>query len=472
MLRTVGPGAETISSTTVNGGQNRPAFGRTGKKCCTLQSKSTLGIPEDDPVRKRIVTIAVAAAALAIMLFGLPLAVGVAHYYLDDERTELERLADSAALSIADELGSGRAPALSVSGPESRVALYSPSGALRTGSGPPTDHIVNDARAGSVVSAQMGGDLVVAVPISDTGVVTGIVRAATPRAEVLLRTGLTWLGMLGLAILAVGLTWLLARRMAARLAEPLENVAAMAERLGERDFTARNHRSGIQEIDSVGTALDLTAQRLGDTLDRERAFSADASHQLRTPLAGLRLQLEAALDTPGADLETAVRTGIDAADRLERTVDDLLALGRDTSTGIEPADLEALLDEIRQNWHGEMAARGRALHIDAHHAPRPTASPAAIRQILAVLMDNATHHGKGTVTVTARDAAGALAVDVSDEGPGITADQDVFARRENPETGHGIGLALARSLAEAEHGRLTLTIPAPPTFTLLLPAEQ
>ena len=88
-----------------------------------------------------------------------------------------------------------------------------------------------------------------------------------------------------------------------------------------------------------------------------------------------------------------------------------------------------------------------------------------------MLVDNATIHGRGTVTVMVRETSGAVAVDVSDEGPGV---QDpagqLFAQRADRRDGHGIGLALARRLAEAEQGRLTLSRVAPPVFTLLLAA--
>jgi signal transduction histidine kinase len=258
--------------------------------------------------------------------------------------------------------------------------------------------------------------------------------------------------------------------MAARLAHPLEQLAIAARRLGEGDFTVRAPPAGVAEIDSVGSALDTTAGRIGDMLDRERAFSANASHQLRTPLAGLRLQLEAALDAPGADLQAAVADGIATADRLERTIDDLLTLARGTGARAElTADLDRLLAEVGEGWRGLLAAQGRELRVTVDDAPPPRAAEAAVRQILAVLLDNALIHGRGTVTVIARDAGEVLAIDVSDEGPGIPEGTDLFRRRA-AGSGNGIGLALARSLAEADGGRLWLSRPAPPTFTLLLPA--
>ena len=89
-------------------------------------------------------------------------------------------------------------------------------------------------------------------------------------------------------------------------------------------------------------------------------------------------------------------------------------------------------------------------------------------------LDNAERHGAGTVTVVVRESTDAVAIDVSDAGPGVRAtERELFARRVDPTEGHGIGLALARRLVEAEGGRLALTQPASPVvFTLLLPAAR
>jgi len=428
-----------------------------------------------ETVRRRIVTLTVVAAVLAIGLFGLPFAFIVARYYLDDERAELERAADSAALAMADDLSDpGRTPVLPPTAAEDNVGLYSPDGHLRLGIGPATaDSVVMAARDTDLSTGEVGGDLVIAVPVINGATLTGIVRAATPQSELDRRNILTWLAMLGLAAVAVGATWLVARGLAARLARPLEELSASAERLGEGDFTVRAHRAGISEIDQVADALDTTAERIGKTLERERAFSADASHQLRTPLTGLRMQLEDALETPDEDLRGAITSAITSADRLENTIDDLLTLARETRTPRTVMDLDALLDEVRQSWRGMLTGQGRELRIESRElrteSQKPTASAVAVRQVLGVLLDNAVTHGRGTVTVTVRDAGDAVAIDVTDEGTGVSGDLDLFARGASTGDGNGIGLALARSLAEAEGGRLRLTTPAPPTFTLLLP---
>jgi signal transduction histidine kinase len=101
------------------------------------------------------------------------------------------------------------------------------------------------------------------------------------------------------------------------------------------------------------------------------------------------------------------------------------------------------------------------------------ATPDIIAEILDVLLDNAHRHGAGTVTLTLRAVDTSFAIEVRDEGEGVADPERAFERREPRSAGHGIGLALARSLAHADGGRLVLTMPGPrPVFTLLLPSAE
>ncbi|MGW3964770.1 sensor histidine kinase [Amycolatopsis sp. NPDC005003] len=423
-------------------------------------------------MRRRITSLTVLAALVATMLFALPLGFAVWQYYHDDAKGDLERAADAAALAVSHELNAGLTPdvpPVEEEAGEVDVAIYLPDGRLLAGRGPAVGGPVERQAAQATVDVVIGredGELVLAVPVVSGSRVTGVVRAARPLSELKRQIILTWVGMAGLAVATTGVSWLLARRFTKRLVRPLEELAATAERLGDGDFTARSPRTGIPEIDQVGETLDATAARIGSTLERERAFSAEASHQLRTPLTGLRLQLEAALEAPAADPYAAIRAGIASADRLERTIEDLLALGRERRAPRAELDLGAILEEVRQTGEALLGPQGRTLRILREDPPQARAAAAAVRQVLGVLVDNAVTHGRGTVTILARDAGDALAIDVADEGPDL-GETDPFA---TTPTGHGIGLRLARGLAEAEGGRLRLSRPDPPTFTLLLPA--
>ncbi|QRP50179.1 histidine kinase dimerization/phospho-acceptor domain-containing protein [Amycolatopsis sp. FDAARGOS 1241] len=279
-------------------------------------------------MRRRIVLTTAFAELVAIGLFGVPLAVAVARYYVTAERAELERAADSYALDVSGDVLRHRTPDRTpMTQDPTSAAVYGPGGARLAGGGPRT---LAETGAAGAVTADTGDDLVVIVPITDDGTVVAHVRAASARSEVYGHTGLTWLGMDGLAVVALLSAYLVARRQARRLARPLERLSATVRDLGDGDVGIRAGRAGIPEIDSVGESLDSTAERLDDLLARERAFSADASHQLRTPPAGLRLQLEAALENPHANLREVGAAGVATTGRLDRTVTDLLALARGT----------------------------------------------------------------------------------------------------------------------------------------------
>lgn len=422
---------------------------------------------------KRIVALTVLAAVVAIALFGIPLAGIVARYVIYDERGELERVADQAALTACIDLAFGRHPSnLPATGRHTLLAVYDVRGERVAGDGPPkADATTMTALAGMVSAGEASGDIIVAVPIQTASSTLGTVRASTPRGETYTRIAGTWMMMAGLAMLALIGTWLLARVLSARLSRPLRRLVVASEVLGHGDFTARAQSTGLPEIDSVADALNSTATRLGELVTRERAFSVNASHQLRTPLTGLRLGLEVALEDPGNDHRQTLRDAVIATERLQRTVEDLLRLTRPATHATQPLPLPEVLDELTDTWGTRLAAHGRALTIHQQPAvPSSGASTAAVRQIMAVLLDNAFTHGKGQVTVTVRDAGEALAIDVCDQGPGITGLGDqLFSRRTSSASGHGIGLALARGLAEAEGGRLGLTRRRPPTFTLLTP---
>jgi signal transduction histidine kinase len=433
-------------------------------------------------VRTRIIGVALLVSALAICLFGLPLAVGVLQYSLQHERGHLVRVVSDVAISVADEVYDEDAihpddvRDVGDDGEDIAAAVYDEDGDRLAGSAPGGNaDVLAGALDGDVRAGTYGDLLVAAAPVTHSDEVIGAVLVAAPRSAVLGDVALVWAGMAGLAVAALTIAWLVGRRQARRLARPLEDLEASARQLGDGDFSVRNRKGGVKEIDSVGTALDTTAARLDDLLARERAFSADASHQLRTPLAGLRMRLEAALEQTAQDPRTAISASLADADRLEAIIDELLTLARAGQAGpAGPIDLGELLGQHSPEWGARLALHGRDLDVRIDPgAPDPYASTAAVGQVLAVLVDNAVTHGGGTVTVSAREAAGAVAIDVSDEGPGVQEPESLlFARRADRRDGHGIGLALARRLTEAEQGRLELTRPSPAVFTLLLPAAS
>jgi signal transduction histidine kinase len=417
------------------------------------------------------VGLTILAATLATCLFGIPLAVATAHYFTVDEQRELEHMADVTAVAVSGDLAKARNPAdLPVHESGTQMTVYDATGARVGGPGAqPPAGIVRAALRGTVASGSLGGRIAAAVPVSDGDTVVGAVLVTSDHSQVYARIARTLAGMLGLANVAIGVAWVVARRLSRRIAGPVERLAVAAERLGDGDFGVRTAPAGIPEIDTASDSLNRTAERLGNLVDRERAFATDASHQLRTPLTGLQLGIESALETPDADLRSALSDALATARRLESTVTDLLALARHGPQGEHALDVHELTGEVREQWAGLFAEAGRPLRVAVERDLPPTfLSHAAAKQMLDVLVDNALSHGRGAVTVTARAAEGALAIDVSDEGPAIDVDpRELFRRRS--ANGTGIGLVLARRLAESEGGRLVLSSRQPPSFTVFAP---
>jgi len=428
------------------------------------------------PVRRAVGSAILLVAVLAVALFAVPLALAASHLYRDEAVGRLSAEASRAAGRLSGAtLAAGAVP---VRLPPPRhagtlLALYTGNGDRVAGEGPAQSPLARAVAAdGDEHEELSGGELAVAVPLH-AGRQDVIVRAAMPYEDVLDKTWTTFGAMSLLGVAVLGFAALLAHREAGRIAAPLEALTRAAHALGAGDFRVRPVASRVYEAAAAGHALEVTARRLGSLLDRERSFTSDASHQIRTPLTALRLGLERALITPGADHAAAIGEALDRIDRVESTVDELLARVRDTLAPAEPTDLAAAVEQAAaERWRELARDGGRALRLRAEPGlPAAAASPAVLHQVLDVLVTNALEHGAGTVTVAVRSAVGGLAVDVSDEGPGFDEGSlaAAFHRSDPRARGTGIGLALARDLAQSVGGRLVVAGPGPrPVVTLLL----
>ena len=415
-----------------------------------------------------------AAVAVALMLFAVPLAVMIRSAFFTQERGELERAALSAALRVGPQFASGDQVELPLAQTDTAVGVYDMKMQLRAGRGPrAADPVTRAAARGAVADGQIGSDLVVAVPVPSAEQVVGVARASVPAWLVWQRVTFAWLVLAGLAVASLLAAILVARRHARLISEPLEALSAASQRVADGDLTARAGLSDILEIHRVAQTHNAMVSRLTMAIEKERHFSANASHQLRTPLTGLQLGLDAALQNPAADLASVLSDASQRVRELHRTVDEVLALARlgpDQWLASEPHPVVETMNEIERRWHGRLAGEGRRLLVIVEPEANSIEVPESlVTQILDVLIENALHHGRGTVTLTAREISQTLAIDVADEGSIAMAPEAVFDRGTSGGNGQGIGLAIARSMAEASGGRLLLACTAPATFTLFLP---
>ncbi len=423
-------------------------------------------------MKRRLVLAIAGVAASAVVLFALPLGFVLQRSYREEELLRLQR--DTVAATRAIDLSSSRRDRLELPSSRDRLAIYSPAGALLAGQGPArADNAARRALAARSPTSVIGqGTLVVAVPLLAGERVTGVVRGERGQGAIATRTHRAWLALSGLGAALVALSVAAALALGRQLAGPLESLAAVARRVGEGDFAARATPTAIREIDDVATALNQSSRRIEELVNSERTFSADASHQLRTPLAALRLELES-LALSETDAPTELTAALAQVDRLQATIETLLAIARGTPRSEQTTDLTVLVRDLQDRWHGALAAEGRPLRTQFESGPSLVAiSPAVLGEITEVLMQNAHFHGFGAVTVTVRQLGDTLALEVTDQGPGFGSDPNAAFARGTGQ-GHGIGLALARSLAHAEGARLQITDPGPgPTVSLLLPGQD
>jgi len=313
------------------------------------------------------------------------------------------------------------------------------------------------------------------------------VTVQLPSSAVLAEVGRTLLIILAVALLAVAAAVLLAVRQARRVAAPLTDLAETAERLGSGDPRPRHRRYGVPELDRVADVLDASAERIARMLTAERRLAADASHQLRTPLTALSMRLEeivtaadAADAAPGTDkaatatIREEAMIGLAQVERLTDVVQRLLTNSRDPRSGSAVGfDLDEVVKQQIEEWRPAYRKAGRAIVRSGRQGLRAVGTPGAVAQVLATLIENALMHGDGAVALRTRIAGNQVVVEVTDEGPGVDPELGarVFERTVSGRNSTGLGLAVARDLAEADGGRLELLQQHPPVFALFLSRE-
>ncbi|OCC09989.1 ATP-binding protein [Streptomyces sp. PTY087I2] len=319
---------------------------------------------------------------------------------------------------------------------------------------------VGERPAGSVLRATETGEQGEKVTVEES-------RSAVTR-----EVGRTLLIIGAVALLAIVSAVLLAVRQANRLASPLTDLAETAERLGSGDPRPRHKRYGVPELDRVADVLDSSAERIARMLTAERRLAADASHQLRTPLTALSMRIEeiSVTDDPETVKEEA-NIALTQVERLTDVVERLLTNSRDPRTGSAVVfDLDEVIKQQIEEWRPAYRSTGRALVCSGKHGLRAVGTPGAVAQVLAALIENSLMHGGGTVALRTRVTGNQVVVEVTDEGPGVPAELGarIFERAISGRNSTGIGLAVARDLAEADGGRLELLQQHPAVFALFL----
>jgi signal transduction histidine kinase len=258
-----------------------------------------------------------------------------------------------------------------------------------------------------------------------------------------------------LIVLALGL--FAGSVIAAQVARPLRRLEQVARRVAGGDLTAKAEPEGSREQRSLARSFNEMTGQVARLMQAQRDFVADASHQLRTPLTGLRLWLEEARATGvNPKLDRHLSAGIAEVDRLAETVNELLVLSRAGGLDGDGAELDLgeLAASVTNRWRAAAGASGIELVLEANGDRMPAwAARSDLERVLDALIENALSYSPRGTTVTVSRWPGRI--EVRDQGPGLAADeQDVIferfhrgrAGRAGPP-GNGLGLPIARALA-------------------------
>ncbi|MBO2445740.1 HAMP domain-containing histidine kinase [Actinomadura barringtoniae] len=415
---------------------------------------------------------------VAIAVVGCLLIVGVIAFYQAIRRTVYEQLNDRGQQAVAELVDLEES-----SNPRGAGALHDEvQGFSMLQIVDDTGRVLASSRSlahsAAITTERPDGDGGLAVTVSVPGVANDIyvvgrrvhdkdgwrtVYAGSPMTEFKQAKGF-FLGtlVLGIALILALLGWAVWRAVR-RALRPVRVMSAELTAItggeGERRVTVPD--SG-DEVAELAESVNVTLRRLEGVVERHRAFVADASHELRSPLTGLRAQLEVALEHPrDEDWPTVARAALADADRLQRIVTDLLMLAKlDAGVQVErePVDLGELARD-----EGRRRTRRVPVHVDAEEGVMVVGARAHLIRLLTNLLDNAERHAETGVWITVGRSGGEAVLEVADDGSGIPAEDRelVFKRfhrlaesRKRDTGGSGLGLPISRDIAAAHGGSL------------------
>lgn len=408
-------------------------------------------------MRERLIIAFVAMAVGIIALYGIPRAYIVADLIQTNEDRRVVRATDFMSVLIAE-----REAHADVTEEFLGTVLQ------------PGEHVTYVAADGTSVEA---GDPVAAGDVSATTDFEGGGTVEFSRSAALIseRVQDAVMPVVILGIVLMFLSAIIAVLLARRLSAPFRKLAGLARKVGDGSVEDEATIARMPEARAIEEALRASAKTLEQRIRREHEFAANASHQLRTPITALRLELEDVSLWPETAPEVREQLGhaLREIDRLSDAIAHLLALARGGTPGADDwAPLGPMLTQAGERWRTQAAEQGREIRVETDGVAT-TGVPAPSNQILDVLIHNALQHGRGLVTVSGSRANGYVTVRVGDEGPRPSGNA-IFQRTPGKSTngGEGIGLALSAELAEALGGHLLLESTPTTRFSLILPQKD
>ena len=369
---------------------------------------------------------------------------------------------------------------------ERGVEVVRPDGTVITSAGSTGREVSGDVGDDPDIAAALGsesaagdqpGIVSVAVPVLDGADVVGVVRLSTTTDDINDRANARVRGLGVVAAISLAAAVVVAILISGTVTRPLRQMQNTTERVAGGELDERvDDTQGPPEVRHLARSFNAMTERIARLVEQERAFAADASHQLRTPLTALRLQLERTYELVESDSAGALRN-LDAAAheiaRLQRMIDGLLVLSRGRAregAALEPVRVDHVVTERAAVWTSLAEEQGVTLTTWIPGPATALASSGALDQVLDNYLDNAIAVApEGTAVEIVVDGSGSpstgqmISVHVLDRGPGLSDEQlaSAFGRfwraPDNPSEGTGLGLAIVAHLAASSGGRAELS---------------
>ncbi|MFE2378320.1 ATP-binding protein [Streptomyces sp. NPDC059398] len=421
-------------------------------------------------MRWALVKVALAATAMVVVAFAVPLGLVIKEMAGDRAFAGAERNASALAptLSITtDRLPLEKAVASTPAGAAGRVAIHVPapggpgSRPTEIGHRRAAAEDIQAARSQAMITEVPGGSALLQPTALPSGKIA-VVEVYVPDAEVSHGVGTAWLVLAGVGIALVVGSVAVADRLGARMVRPAQRLARAARELGDGRLSVRVTEEGPAELRSAAGAFNSMADQVVQLLDSERELAADLSHRLRTPLTVLRLNAASLGEGPAAEQTRA------AVEKLELEVDTIIRTAREQrpqSRGRPGAggscDASEVIRERMAFWSALAEDEGRTVRLAG--VGRPVHIPVARSELAAALdalLGNVFRHTPESTpfSVDVHQADGAVIVLVSDAGAGIADPVAALARgNSGRRTGStGLGLDIVRRVAESTGGDLRI----------------
>lgn len=409
-------------------------------------------------MRRSLALVALAVTSMVALAFLIPLAMVVSETARDRAVSDAQRQAGALAPVLAvttERTAVQRALASTEAGTSGRLAVHLPgAGVVGVPRADPTD-VSTAGRRGRSFEVEVHDGYALLQPVTLDRGRTAVIEVFVPEADLTRGVHSAWGVMVAVAALLVAGSLLVADRLGARVVGSARRLAAAAGALGGGDLTVRVEPSGPAELQEAGTAFNTMADRVVQLLAGEREMAADLSHRLRTPLAALRLNVGALPSGPATE-QTRI-----AVDRLEREIDTIIRTER-RADGTAGCDVAEVVRERVGFWSALAEDQGRACTLRGVEAPvRVPVVRGELAAVLDALLGNVFRHTEEGTSfgVTVRTVRGLVGLIVLDAGPGID-DPRAAARRGSSGGGStGLGLDIARRVAESTGGELRIDTP-------------